>query len=303
MDPTFKLAPFRQLTAGPSRQCESLRVPPWPKLGSFRQMSSRRPQIHPLPATSSQPGCQEPEAVLQFPAMDPTPELASFPHFYRPPDSARPIRVYACPFVAQDWLRSLIFPEISPPPRRPFSPAILATCNHHAETHLPAQQPPPREDSRLSLPYGDEERPRRPGPPPRSRPQKIDRQFREVASIAGFPKRVRLLRSQDFRRIYDGGVKYACPLFAAFCMREPQADSLPGEIRGPHIGFTTPRALGKAVLRNRVRRRVREAVRHQLERLSPQWSIVLNPRRKALDAPMPELLREIEKLFLRCNGS
>jgi len=104
------------------------------------------------------------------------------------------------------------------------------------------------------------------------------------------------LRSQDFRRIYDGGVKYACPLFAAFCMREPQAD-------GPHIGFTTPRALGKAVLRNRVRRRVREAVRHQLGQLSPQWSIVLNPRRKALDAPMPDLLREIEKLFLRCNGS
>jgi ribonuclease P protein component len=78
---------------------------------------------------------------------------------------------------------------------------------------------------------------------------------------------------------------------------------LPDGPRGPRIGFTAPRALGKAVVRNRIRRRVREAVRHHLERLNPQWSIVLNPRRKALDAPMPELLREIEKLFLRCNGS
>jgi ribonuclease P protein component len=57
------------------------------------------------------------------------------------------------------------------------------------------------------------------------------------------------------------------------------------------------------VVRNRIRRRVREAVRLHLDRLNPQWSIVINPRRKALDAPMPELHREIERLFLRCNGS
>ena len=85
-------------------------------------------------------------------------------------------------------------------------------------------------------------------------------------------------------------------MFAAFCVRETQGE-------GPHIGFTCPRALGKAVVRNRIKRRVREAVRLQLDRLSPQWSIVINPRRKALDAPVAELQREIERLFLRCNGS
>jgi ribonuclease P protein component len=72
---------------------------------------------------------------------------------------------------------------------------------------------------------------------------------------------------------------------------------------GPHIGFTTPRALGKAVVRNRIKRRVREAVRLALDRLNPQWSIVINPRRKALDAPAAELRKEVERLFLRCNGS
>ena len=79
-------------------------------------------------------------------------------------------------------------------------------------------------------------------------------------------------------------------------MREAQSD-------GPHIGFTTPRALGKAVVRNRIKRRVREAVRHYLDRLNPQWSIVINPRRKAFNAPQKDLYREVERLFLRCNGS
>jgi ribonuclease P protein component len=57
------------------------------------------------------------------------------------------------------------------------------------------------------------------------------------------------------------------------------------------------------VVRNRIRRRVREAVRQYLDRLNPQWSIVINPRRRAFDAPMPDLRREVEKLFLRCSGS
>ena len=79
-------------------------------------------------------------------------------------------------------------------------------------------------------------------------------------------------------------------------MREPRPE-------GPHIGFTCPRALGKAVVRNRIKRRVREAVRLHLDQLSPLWSIVINPRRKALDAPVAELHKEIMRLFQRCNGS
>jgi RNase P protein component len=48
---------------------------------------------------------------------------------------------------------------------------------------------------------------------------------------------------------------------------------------------------------------MREAVRGCLHRLNPQWSIIINPRSKALNAPMAELRREVERLFLRCNGS
>ena len=104
------------------------------------------------------------------------------------------------------------------------------------------------------------------------------------------------MRPKDFRRVYDEGARYAGPLFTAFCVREARPE-------GPLIGFTTPRALGKAVVRNRIKRRVREAVRLLLGQLNPQCSVVINPRRKALNAPVAELRREVEKLFLRCNGS
>ena len=57
------------------------------------------------------------------------------------------------------------------------------------------------------------------------------------------------------------------------------------------------------MVRNRIKRRLREAVRFHLDRLNPRWSIVFNPRRKAFDAPLSELQREVERLFLRCNGS
>ncbi|WP_180540549.1 ribonuclease P protein component [Nevskia soli] len=116
-----------------------------------------------------------------------------------------------------------------------------------------------------------------------------------ACNAAGFSKSVRILRSKDFRKVYDQGTRFTCGYFAAFCLLEPSN-------AGPRLGFTTPRALGNAVVRNRIRRRIREAVRQRLYRLDPQWSIVINPRRKALDGPFPEIEREIERLITRCNG-
>ena len=111
-----------------------------------------------------------------------------------------------------------------------------------------------------------------------------------------FPKSSRVLRSSDFCKIYDGGVRSACRYFAAFCLKTESAD-------GPKVGFTTPRGLGKAVVRNRIRRRLREVVRLRLGLVDPHWEIVFNPRRAAEDAAPAELVREVERLFSKCRGS
>ena len=100
--------------------------------------------------------------------------------------------------------------------------------------------------------------------------------------------------------MYDHGSRYSGPFFAAFYAPASDDGRSAG---GPKVGFTVPRSLGGAVVRNRIKRRVREAVRLRLDQLSPQWEIVFNPRRAAIDSPLSELIREVEKLFLRCNNS
>jgi ribonuclease P protein component len=109
-----------------------------------------------------------------------------------------------------------------------------------------------------------------------------------------FPKAARILRTAEYRKVYDTGWRYTCPLFTAFCLRTG-ADS------PARFGFTLPSAIGKATVRNRIKRRMREAVR----RLRPQFpaglAIVVNPRKAAFDAPAESIRREFERLAARCG--
>src|SRR3981189_300695 len=97
------------------------------------------------------------------------------------------------------------------------------------------------------------------------------------SGIAGFPKSARILRSKDFRRVYDNGAKFSGPLFSAFCLRNNEHEAI-------RVGFTCPRALGGAVVRNRIKGRMREAVRERLDLAGAGWEIVINPRLRAMTA-------------------
>ena len=95
--------------------------------------------------------------------------------------------------------------------------------------------------------------------------------------------------------MYDQGFRVSSPFFAAFCLAREQAP-------GPRLGLTVPRALGGAVIRNRIKRRLREAFRLHRAELGARWDIVLNPRKPALDADFRELERALGKVIERCNS-
>lgn len=109
-----------------------------------------------------------------------------------------------------------------------------------------------------------------------------------------FPKSARLRRRNDFRRVLEEGFRVAGQYFVAFCRLRPEG----GE---PRVGFSAPRSLGKAVARNRIKRRLREAVRLRLEQLAPGWDVVIAARQAAADAPFQRLLEAVENLFGRCR--
>ena len=106
------------------------------------------------------------------------------------------------------------------------------------------------------------------------------------------------MRTADFRKVYDHGKRVSGPLFAAFCLAR-QGDHTGC---GARLGLTVPRAIGGSVVRNRIKRRMREAFRLHRASLNPQWDIVINPRRTALSAPFPDLERALRKVIDQCNA-
>ncbi len=60
---------------------------------------------------------------------------------------------------------------------------------------------------------------------------------------------------------------------------------------GNRVGITVGKKLGKAHIRNRVRRRIREVYRLNEEKFRPGWDIVVVARTKAIHAPFGDLTR------------
>jgi ribonuclease P protein component len=104
-----------------------------------------------------------------------------------------------------------------------------------------------------------------------------------------FPRGMRLLRHSDFERVYKQGRRHFAPHMTVFY--------LPRREGGPlRVGFTVGRMLGGAVVRNRTKRRLREAVR--LHRPVPAaMDVVINPKKSFVNAAFADLRSEIGRAF------
>ena len=107
----------------------------------------------------------------------------------------------------------------------------------------------------------------------------------------GFPKSRRLLRHSDFERVYKQGKRHFAVHMTVFYLRRE------AELRGLRVGFTVSRVLGGAVQRNRMRRRLREAVRLNMVPADVAADVVINPKRTLLAADFADVQKEIAKAF------
>ena len=107
---------------------------------------------------------------------------------------------------------------------------------------------------------------------------------------SGFPRSARLLRHADFQSVYKLGRRHFASLMTVFYLRRAEGDSV-------RVGFTVSRALGGAVDRNRMKRRLREAVRLHGVAIGVPVDVVINPKRSLLKAEFSHLREEIAKAF------
>ena len=112
----------------------------------------------------------------------------------------------------------------------------------------------------------------------------------EVADSQRFPKSRRLRKRAEFQRVYEQGRRIRSSLFTAFVRQTDER--VPGR-----VGLTVPRAVGKAVVRNRVKRRLREAVRRHWSDLPDGHEVVLHARRQIVDAAWLRLETEVQHVF------
>jgi len=105
-----------------------------------------------------------------------------------------------------------------------------------------------------------------------------------------FPRTMRLLRHADFEKVYKEGRRHFSSNMTVFYLRRETGEGL-------RVGFTVGRVLGGAVVRNRMKRRLREAVRLRQPGWSAAIDVVINPKKSLLRAEFSELMEEITRAF------
>lgn len=118
------------------------------------------------------------------------------------------------------------------------------------------------------------------------------------ASTLALGRGSRLLRHADFQRVYETGRRQFSANMTFFYLLNPAAPFR------AQVGFTVGRVMGPAVVRNRIRRRMRDAVRHELPALDRRLAarelsaeVVINPKKGAFQAEMEKLRSEVAKGF------
>ena len=97
-----------------------------------------------------------------------------------------------------------------------------------------------------------------------------------------------LRRRADFEAIGRRGTARSTRILVLCTLRTDRDET--------RVGLSTPRALGGAVQRNRVRRRLRELVRTRLESIGPGWDLLLIARPAAAEATHAELGAALDAL-------
>ena len=104
-----------------------------------------------------------------------------------------------------------------------------------------------------------------------------------------FPREAKLVRKSEFDVVYRAGKRRSSSHFTVFVRASGQPIS--------RFGFSIKKALGGAVVRNRIRRRLREIVRCHRQEIPAGWDIVIHPKSSVARAEFAALTADLLRLL------
>lgn len=98
---------------------------------------------------------------------------------------------------------------------------------------------------------------------------------------------ITLKENKDFRRLYSRGKSYVGPALVTYVIKNRRTMT--------RIGITTSKKIGKAVMRNRSRRVIREAYYLLMDEVKPGYDIVFVARGRTPFVKSTLILRTMRK--------
>jgi ribonuclease P protein component len=117
----------------------------------------------------------------------------------------------------------------------------------------------------------------------------------------------RLRRHADYQRVYQASRKHFSPSMSYFYALRTSPEAVGGMKQpvlphGPRVGLTAGKVLGKAVDRNRIKRRMRAVVRRNIHKLTADVDVVLHPRKFVITLEYAKLESEVGQIFAKVQS-
>jgi ribonuclease P protein component len=106
---------------------------------------------------------------------------------------------------------------------------------------------------------------------------------------------LRLRKHADYQRVYTSSRKQFSKQMSFFYSMRPEDRR--SDTPGPRVGLTVGKVMGKAVDRNRIKRRMRECIRRNAALLTSPVDVILHPRRVVMELEFARLERGVAQVF------
>lgn len=111
----------------------------------------------------------------------------------------------------------------------------------------------------------------------------------------GLPKAHRLRARQDYRAVYDRGIRRYSPHLTLIALpTKPDLIAAHPTLFGISISKKVSK---KAVVRNLIKRQIKGVIRVYLPKIAPGWKVVIVVKPKAITCKYEHFLRELEELL------